>query len=181
MIRGDECCQHLGEYIDSAPLVVCQNVDGVGLGKDRFRLGADFYFQTSRHTLGQLGEIIGGQDQAERLQTHGIIGGNRFHHHRSDTAEVGLGRDLYLNVSEGFGRHIFNRKLMDDRYFVLLHREINKWQIIKLHPDFVQCSVHVESRIILDLQYYKKYGYYHLFFGYSFVGQENIPTFAPDL
>ena len=181
MIRGDERCQHLGEYIDSAPLVVCQNIDGVGPGKDRFRLGADFYFQASRHTLGQLGEIIGGQDQAERLQTHGIIGGNRFHHHRSDTAEVGLGRDLYLNVSEGFGRHIFNRKLMDDRYFVLLHREINKWQIIKLHPDFVQCSVHVESRIILDLQYYKKYGYYHLFFGYSFVGQENIPTFAPDL
>ena len=115
-------------------MVVCQNVDGVGPGKDRFRLGADFYFQTSRHTLGQLGEIIGGQDQAERLQTHGIIGGNRFHYHRSDTAEVGLGRDLYLNVSEGFGRHIFNRKLMDDRYFVLLHREINKWQIIKTAP-----------------------------------------------
>jgi len=34
---------------------------------------------------------------------------------------------------------------------------------------------------MLDLQYYKKYGYHHLFFGYSFVGQENIPTFAPDL
>jgi hypothetical protein len=34
---------------------------------------------------------------------------------------------------------------------------------------------------MLDLQYYKKYEYVPLFFCYSFVGQENISTFAPDL
>ena len=31
------------------------------------------------------------------------------------------------------------------------------------------------------MQYYKKYGYNSLFFCHSFVNQENIPTFAPDL
>ena len=65
MIGRDECSQHFREYIDSAPLVVCQYVDRICLGKDQFRFGADFYFQASGHTLGQLGEIIGGQEKAE--------------------------------------------------------------------------------------------------------------------
>ena len=45
MIGGDESGQHFGQYIEPSPLVVCQNVDRVGLAEYGFCFGSNFNFQ----------------------------------------------------------------------------------------------------------------------------------------
>ena len=47
MIGSDESSQHFGQYVESAPLVVCQDVDRICLAEYRFCFSSNFNFQVA--------------------------------------------------------------------------------------------------------------------------------------
>ena len=65
MIGSDESSQHFGQYVESAPLVVCQDVDRICLAEYRFCFSSNFYFQIAGLSFGQLCEVVGGQSEIE--------------------------------------------------------------------------------------------------------------------
>ena len=62
----DESGQHFGQYIEPSPLVVCQNVDRVGLAEYGFCFGSNFNFQIDTFCSGE--ELLMEIDQSGMYQ-----------------------------------------------------------------------------------------------------------------